>query len=98
MAVVVDRGFFRALGMTEMRTVADISNSDVIWFVIDFVENDEGRFKLVPFNVYLTTLEDSVQGLTAGTPTSLSIFESRIIEKRTRLLESRSGPIKIASN
>jgi hypothetical protein len=94
MAVVVDLGFFRALGMTTMRTVSDISNSDVVWFVLDFQESDEGHFKLIPYKPYPTTLETTIEGLTAGIPTSLRTFESRILYKRDRL--TREG--KIATN
>lgn len=61
MAVVVDRSFFLAMG--KMNTVRDISNSDVVWFVVRYDETDSGRFRLVPDHLHLTTLEASVEGL-----------------------------------
>jgi hypothetical protein len=78
MAVVVDRGFFEAMG--SMGTVSHVSNCDVAWFVVEYTES-EGRAQLVPYQVYYTTLEQSVEGLTAGTPTDLTTFENRIREK-----------------
>lgn len=86
MAVVVDRSFFLAMG--KMRTVDHISNCDVAWFVIRYEETASGRYQLVPDGVQFTTLEDSVEGLTAGVPVSLEVFEKRILAKLERL----SGP------
>jgi hypothetical protein len=94
MAVVVDRGFFRALGMTTIRTVDHVSNSDVVWFVIDFEETESGRFKLVPYKAYKTTLEASVEGLTAGVPVSLEEFELRILAK----LQGLPSPAQVATD
>lgn len=75
MAVVVDREFFHALG--KMDAVSDISNCDIIWFVVDYVIQDSS-IKIIPFSEHFTTLERAVEGLTAGKPVSLSVFESRI--------------------
>jgi hypothetical protein len=85
MAVVVDRSFFRAMG--KMRTVRHISNCDVAWFVVRF-EEVKGIYRLVRDDVWYTTLEDSVEGLTAGVPVSLEVFEKRILAK----LQTFSGP------
>lgn len=85
MAVVVDHSFFQAMG--KMRTVPHISNCDVAWFVIRFEEVD-GAYRLVRDAVRYTTLEDSVEGLTAGVPVSLEVFEKRIMAK----LQGLSGP------
>jgi hypothetical protein len=82
MAVVIDRSFFSAMG--RMRTVPHISNCDVAWFVVRFEER-QGAFHLSPDTVQYTTLEDSVEGLTAGVPVSLDTFEQRIVEKIKRL-------------
>ena len=90
MAVVVDRSFFLAMG--KMRTVPHISNCDVAWFVVRYEETGGRRYRLVPDGVQFTTLEDSVEGLTAGVPVSLEVFEKRIMAKLERL----SGPSKIA--
>ena len=91
MAVVVDRSFFQAMG--KMRTVPHIANCDVAWFVLKF-EEAEGAYRLVPDTVHYTTLEDSVEVLTAGVPGSLEIFEKRIMAKLERL----PGPPKIATD
>lgn len=88
-AVVVDESFFRAMG--RMRTVPHLSNSDVAWFVVRY-EEANGRFRLVPDSVQFTTLEDSVEGLTAGVPVSLGAFETRILDK----LQGFSRPIQIS--
>ncbi len=78
MAVVVDQDFF--INMAPMQTVRDVSNCDVAWFVVKFDES-QGHARLTPDAVHLTTLEHSVEGLTAGTPVSLGTFESRMREK-----------------
>ncbi len=90
MAVVVDRAFFLAMG--KMRTVPHITNCDVAWFVVRYSEREAGKFRLERDGVHFTTLADSVEGLTAGTPVSLEVFEKRILDKLQRL----SGPVKIA--
>ncbi len=92
MAVVVDRSFFLAMG--KMRTVPHISSCDVAWFIVRYEETTDGRFRLFRDSVQFTTLEDSVEGLTAGVPVSLEIFEKRILAKLERL----SSPSKITSN
>jgi len=80
MAVVVDRPFFDALG--PMDHVPDLSNSDIIWFIVRFEENDTNRrATLIVDKVRYTTLERAVEGLTAGIPTSLGEFETKIRNK-----------------
>lgn len=78
MAVVVDEGFYSALGA--MQRVAHISNSDIAWFVMRYDEA-EGEARLKPGFVHFTTLEDAVAGLTAGRPVTLEVFEARIRQK-----------------
>jgi hypothetical protein len=78
MAVVVDLGFFLALG--SMDDVRDISNCDIAWFVVDYDESG-GEFTLKREFVRMTTLERAVEGLTGGNPVTLSLFERRIREK-----------------
>ena len=87
MAVVVDSSFFKAMG--KMRSVRHLSNSDVAWFVVRYEQTEAGRFRLVRDDVHFTTLEDSVEGLTAGVPVSLDNFERRILTKLKRF----SGPV-----
>jgi hypothetical protein len=81
MAVVVDRGFFNAMG--RMRSVPHISNCDVAWFVVKF-ERSGDAYRLALDDVQYTTLEDSVEGLTAGVAVSLEVFEQRILSKLRR--------------
>ncbi|HEX5411371.1 MAG TPA: NotI family restriction endonuclease [Terriglobia bacterium] len=92
MAVVVDQSFFEAMG--KMRSVPHISNCDVVWFVLGYEPAENGHYRLVKKNVHFTTLEDSVEGLTAGVPVSLATFEKRILAKLERL----SGPAKITAD
>jgi len=78
MAVVVDEGFFGALG--RMDEVKHVSNCDIAWFVVRYRE-DGGNAVLEPSFVRLTTLERAVEGLTGGSPVSLVTFETRIRAK-----------------
>lgn len=80
--VVVDRSFFA--DMADMRETNDLSNSDIVWFVVDFAE-DDGGIQLVEHSVHYTTLETAVEGLTAGQPVSLGTFEERIRQKLGRV-------------
>ena len=78
MAVVVDEGFFAALG--KMDEVKHVSNCDIAWFVVRY--NVAGaNAVLEPGFVRLTTLERAVEGLTGGYPVSLQTFEARIRAK-----------------
>jgi hypothetical protein len=82
LAVVVDRDFFAALA--PMDRVSDISNCDIAWFIVDFIEGLDGKAQLARGDVHLTTLERAVEGLTAGIPVSKNEFERRILAKLTR--------------
>lgn len=80
MVVVVDKYFFDALAPMEM--VNDISNCDIVWFVVAIEEpGSETIAHLVPYAIRYTTLERAVEGLTAGIPVSKKVFEERILEK-----------------
>lgn len=80
MIVVVDRAFFDSIG--EMDNVAEISNADIVWFIVRFEEvAGEKRTRMVRDEVRYTTLERSVEGLTGGRPVPLPVFETRISEK-----------------
>ena len=81
MAVVVDQDFFDALG--PMEDVRHVSNCDIAWFVVKYDESANNA-KLVAEAVHLTTLERAVEGLTAGVPVSLELFEERIRAKLVR--------------
>lgn len=80
MIVIIDRPFLDA--MAPMDTVDHVSNSDIVWVVVDYDEQQEpGSAKLVVDRVLFTTLEDSVVGLTAGVPTTLPEFEAKLSQK-----------------
>jgi hypothetical protein len=82
MAVVIDEAFFASLG--PMDNVPDVSNADIIWVVVGY---DEGGLAETPISVkkmQFSTLERAVEGLTAGTPTSLGEFEQRLLSKLHR--------------
>ncbi|MCU1305243.1 MAG: hypothetical protein JWQ87_5527 [Candidatus Sulfotelmatobacter sp.] len=81
MAVVIDEAFFGSLALkeTQRQEIKSISNSDVVWFVVGYEEKPP--HKLYRKEVFLTTLENAVEGLTAGVPTSLEEFEKRIKAK-----------------
>lgn len=80
MAVVVDKHFFDALG--HMEEVEDLSNGDIAWFTVDFQEDQANkRFRLVRDRVRFTTLERATEGLTGGSPVTLTEFEEGIRSK-----------------
>ena len=80
MAVVIDKHFFASLG--RMEEVSDLSNGDIAWFTVDFQADDsDRRFKLVRDAVHVTTLERATEGLTGGSPVTLTEFEESIQSK-----------------
>jgi hypothetical protein len=79
MAVVVDKAFWESL--SEMRETRDLSNCEIVWFVVSFVQVADGRFALRRDQVHYTTLDNAVEGLTGGTPMSLERFEREIRDR-----------------
>ncbi len=80
MVVVVDRPFFESLG--EMDHVTDLSNSDIVWVIVDYNEDaDRSSAKIAIHSLRYTTLERAVEGLTAGHPATLPNFEDKIRQK-----------------
>ena len=80
MVVVVDKHFFQSLG--HMEEVGDLSSGDIAWFTVDFEEDQtSGHFKLVRDGVHVTTLERATEGLTGGSPVTLTEFEEGIRSK-----------------
>ena len=73
MAIVVDKPFFESLG--KMTPVTHVSNSDIAWFVVDY-STSNGSISL--YKTVFTTLESSVEALTAGVPLSLESFEREV--------------------
>lgn len=80
MVVVIDQAFFDA--MDPMEPEADISNSDIVWIVVDYRE-EEGAAKAALFvaKAMFSTLEEAVKALTAGRPTTLGDFEQKLAGK-----------------
>ena len=77
MAVVVDAPFFHSMG--KMERALDVSNADIVWFLVDFVEDPNGGpFQLQVVEQVFTTLENATLGLTGGVPVSQREFENRI--------------------
>lgn len=80
MAIIVDAPFYYSMG--RMAQELDISNADIIWFLVDFVESGDGtQYELKVVEEHYTTLESATLGLTGGTPVSRSAFEERIRAK-----------------
>ena len=80
MAVVVDVPFFKSMG--EMRTVNEVSNADIVWYLVDFLKPQYGAHReLIVVDELYTTLESAIEGLTGGVPVSLAKFEGRIEDK-----------------
>lgn len=91
MVVVVDAPFFHSLG--KMAPERDVSNADIVWIVVDFVENTTtGQFELEVIDEYYTTLENATLGLTGGVPLSQPAFEDRISAK----IDKQKLPLTIA--
>ncbi|MCF7854595.1 MAG: hypothetical protein K9N51_07355 [Candidatus Pacebacteria bacterium] len=78
MAVIIDREFWNSLG--DISTVHDVSNCDTAWFVVDYKEQGK-QFRIQRGDVFLTTLDRAVEGLTGGVPTSLHEFENTLRER-----------------
>jgi hypothetical protein len=76
MAVVIDQAFWDSL--SEMREVKDLSNCEIVWFVVSFTPSKDGRFALQRHETHFTTLDNAVEGLTGGMPMSLDRFEQQI--------------------
>ncbi len=77
MAVVVDIAFFESMG--KMRETPDVSNCDIVWYLVDFIQPTPGApFKLQMVDRRLTTLEHSIEGLTGGIAVAMGDFESAI--------------------
>ncbi len=75
MGVIVDRPFFESLGA--MRREAHLSNADIVWYVVSY----QGRSnKIVILDRVYTTLESSVEALTAGQSVTKDQFEREINE------------------
>jgi Restriction endonuclease NotI len=79
MSVVVDRAFWDSLG--DMGEVGEVSNCDIVWFVVSFGPSERGRFQIKRHQTHCTTLVSAVEGLTGGAPMSLERFEKQIRDR-----------------
>jgi len=75
MAVVIDKSFFESIA--PMKNVDSISNADIVWIIVNY---DQTSNDLYIFKTVYTTLESSVEGLTAGSPISKENFEKELRE------------------
>lgn len=75
-AVVIDRAFWDSLGRIGLER--DLSNCEIVWFVVDYESTAGGRFRLVRGSTFYSTLSSAVSGLTGGRPVSLDEFEALI--------------------
>ena len=73
MAIVIDKSFYESI--SPMKEVHSLSNADIAWFVINY-ESETRELKL--YKTIFTTLESSVEGLTAGKPISKEKFEQEL--------------------
>jgi hypothetical protein len=73
MAVVIDKSFFASIA--PMRRAPHISNADIAWFVVNY-DGPQGELRVS--DIVLTTLESSVEGLTAGEPITKEEFEKEL--------------------
>jgi hypothetical protein len=93
MAVVVDTAWFQT-NVVGVQTVSDITNCDIVWFLIGFDESTDPA-TLIIASTQFQTLERAVEGLTGGFPVTQSEFESKILEKLSPPIKrrrSRSEP------
>ena len=80
MAVIVDAPFFYSMGSMNRET--HMSNADIVWLLVDFVEDPTGeRYRLEVIEEFYTTLESASLGLTGGVPLAQDAFEERILTK-----------------
>jgi len=80
MVCIVDTPFYDSMG--EMEEVEDISNGDIVWYLVDFVAGDTGDpYQLTVGRKATVTLERAIEGLTGGNPVAKSVFERRIKKK-----------------
>jgi hypothetical protein len=79
--VVIDKPFYESIA--PMKKVPHLSNADIAWIIIDF-GGENGQLRVS--DSLFTTLESSVEGLTAGEPIAKDEFENALhsyITKRT---------------
>lgn len=91
MVVVVDVPFYQSMG--KMEREKDVSNAEIIWFLVNFVECPaKEMFHPVIDDVIFTTLDDAERGLMAATKVSQRVFEDRIRRKIEGMPSSTREP------
>lgn len=78
LALVVDKAFYDEFG--EAPQANDVSNADIIWFVVDY-EISANNAKLIKHSLRMTTLERSIESLVGGEPITKGDFEKQIRDK-----------------
>jgi hypothetical protein len=91
MAVVVDKPFFNSLG--PMDRIDHLSNADIAWFVVAFSDTGGDFAQMNLDEVFFTTLESAIEGLTAGTPVPLEEFESDLATRLHDPKRKRNGTV-----
>ena len=88
MAVVVDAPFFKSLG--KISRGKHVSNADIVWFVVGYA-GASNTLEIVE-RIY-TTLESSVDALTAGQAVTKDEFEKEIVDCLQSPRASKSGKV-----
>jgi Restriction endonuclease NotI len=88
MAVVVDAPFFKSLGKVSREK--HVSNADIVWFVVGYA-GASNTLEIVE-RIY-TTLESSVDALTAGQAVTKDEFEKEIVDCLQSARASKSGKV-----
>lgn len=76
MVIVVDHPFVQSLG--NIKTVSNISNSDIVWFVAGFGERADGDSEIECQKIFYSTLEQAVDILSGGEPMPRDDFETAL--------------------
>lgn len=84
MAVVVDEDFFQEFGR-DIQPVRDLSNAQVVWFIVRYSEQQDGTVKLERGRTCMTTLDQSIKGLVSAEAIPLPQFEEIIKSKLQKL-------------
>lgn len=88
MAVVVDVPFFKSLG--KISREKHVSNADIVWFVVGYA--GVANTLQIAERIY-TTLESSVDALTAGQAVTKDEFEKEIVDCLQSPRASKSGKV-----
>lgn len=79
LVVVTDRAWYQN-NVGDAQTVSDISNCDVVWLIVDYVE-ERDAIRLHIDQTRFLKLNDTVIALTGGRPTTQAEFEAKIRQR-----------------